>query len=98
MTAITLPHKERLEEIKKRLTVIGSKESSFTSIELLFYETLSISREYGNSILDNKLLANLKELEADQYKRTKEFYKKGHQRENAIKKFITRLRAIITHS
>ena len=96
MIAITPTHKVRLDEIKKKLALIGSRESSFISIELLYYETLSISRSYGDSILDNSLLANLKQLEVDQYKNTKAYYKKSSQREIAIKKFITRLRSILS--
>jgi DNA-binding NarL/FixJ family response regulator len=96
MLTITSTHKTRLDEIKKQLTLIGARESSFTRIELLFYESLSISRAYGESFLDNSFLANLKQLQAEQYQSTKAYFKKSSQREIAIKKFITRLKSIIS--
>ncbi len=96
MIAITPVHKNRLEEIKKQLSILGSSESSFVRVELLYYEALSISRDYGESILDNSLLANLKQLQAEQYQNTKAYFKKGSQREVAIKKFITKLKSILS--
>jgi hypothetical protein len=41
---ISTSHKQRFDEMKKKMTLIGNKEGSFTQIELLFYEALSISR------------------------------------------------------
>ena len=95
MTAISNIHKQRFDEIRKRLTVLGSKESSFLAVELLFYEALTIARTYGNDISENSLLANLKELESEEYKNTKAFFKKNTQREQVIRKFIYRLKEIL---
>lgn len=95
MTAITAIHKKRFEEMRKKLTILGSKESSFTAVELLFYEALTISRTYGNDVSDNTLLADLKQLENEEYKDTKAFFRKNTQREQVIRKFMHRLKEIL---
>ena len=88
-------HKQKLAEIYKRLNSLGSKESSFSTVESLFYEAINISRQYGNDVSENDLLASLKEVESTEYKLTQAHYKKSNQRELAIKKFMTRFRSKI---
>ena len=95
MSTITQPHKERFNEIRKKLGLIGSKESTFITVELLFYEAINISRTYGNDENDNKLLAAFKELEGDQYRHAKEFFRKSSQREYAIRQFIFRFKTVL---
>jgi hypothetical protein len=92
---IQTEHKQKLAEIYKRLNSLGSKESSFAAVESLFYEAISISRQYGNDLSDNKFLASLKEVELEEYKVTQGHFKKANQREIAIKKFMTRFKGKI---
>jgi hypothetical protein len=93
---ITYEHKQHLEEIKKRLSIIGSKEANFLKIELLFYEAIEIARAYGNDIQDNKLLSALKQIQAYQYQDTKSFFKKSSQREQVIRRFISSFKNVLS--
>jgi hypothetical protein len=87
--------KQRFEEIRKSLTEIGSKESAFVRIEQLFYEAINISRNYGNEVDSNKLLALFKNLEANQYQDTKAHFRKSSQREQVIKRFINQFKIVL---
>src|SRR4051794_15962312 len=89
-------HKHRFEEIKKSLTEIGSKEGNFIKVELLFYEVLTIAREYGDDVNENHLLAALKHLQGNQYEQTKAIFKKNTQREHVIRRFINELKNVLT--
>jgi hypothetical protein len=84
--------KQRFEEMRKSLTEIGPKESAFVRIEQLFYEAINISRNYGNEVTSNKLLALFKNLEANQYQDTKAHFRKSSQREQVIKRFINQFK------
>jgi hypothetical protein len=88
-------HHGRLAEIKKSLSLLGSKESSFLQVELLFYEALEIAREYGNDLNENSLLVHLKELQENEYQRTKEKTKKSTQREQFIRRFILQFKKVL---
>ncbi|HJW17852.1 MAG TPA: hypothetical protein VJ499_12060 [Flavisolibacter sp.] len=92
---LTEPHKKRLEEIRKEVTLLGSKESSFLKVELLFYEALSIAREYGNDARENPLLEDLKKVQESAYEKTNELYKKSSQREVSIRRFIVRFKKVL---
>jgi len=81
--------------MKRKLSLIGNKESSFTQVELLFYEALSISRTYGDDIAKNGLLAELKKIQTDQYQKTMELTRKN-RRELNIKHFITKLKTALS--
>jgi hypothetical protein len=85
----------RLEEIRGRLTVIGSRESSFTGVEILFYDAITAARELGGDNPDNQLLNELKDLERNEYQSTKQLFKKSSVREQAIRKFMVRLKRIL---
>ena len=76
-TVITVDHKKRFDEIKKRLTELGHKESSFVQVELLFYEVLSIAKGYGDDQKDNFLLYDMRRLQGDAYQNTKQLFKKN---------------------
>jgi hypothetical protein len=91
----TQQFKEKLDEIRKKLVVLGSKESNFMGVEMLFYDAITIARTYGNDSEDNKLLFALKELEAGAYSNTKSFFKKSHQREHVIRRFIVQFKNIL---
>jgi hypothetical protein len=93
---LTSRDKIRFKEIHKSLGVIGCREGSFVRVELLFYEALTISRTYGNDPNQNSLLAALKKLEAEAYKRANEKFPKSSQRETFIKRFIVQFKNILT--
>ncbi len=93
---ISRVHFLRFEEIKRSLSLLGPREGAFVKVELLFFEALSISRSYGEDLTENPLLANLKELQQEEYQKTKEATKKVSQREQMIRKFIVRLKRILT--
>lgn len=93
---ISTVHRQRLEEIRKSLQSIGYKESQFIKIELLFFEVLEISRTYGQDPEKNELLANLKNLQHDQYEKTKAATKKAGQREYSIRRFVVSLRKLLS--
>lgn len=94
--AISTEHKKAFEEMKKQLTLIGSREANYIKVELLFYEAMTLSRAYGESIEENNLLAALKQLQAAQYQTTKELFKKSSQREHAIKRFMNQFKIILS--
>ena len=93
---LTAEHVHRFEEIKRNLSLLGPRESAFVKVELLFFEALSIAREYGEDPSENSLLAALKEVQNDQYLKTKEATKKVNQREIHIKKFIVKLKRVLS--
>lgn len=82
-------HKERLKAICKDLSSMHTDERTFIKMELLFFEALTITREYGNDVQENHFLAELKQLQENEYARTQEKYSKSKQREHAIKNFKT---------
>ena len=85
---------KQLLEIRKKLSVYGSKESSFINVELLFYESLTLARTNADP-LSNELLAELKTLESTLYKNTRELYLKTNQKEVAIRKFMVQFKIIL---
>ena len=97
-TSISLAHKQRFEEIKKDLHAIGFRESSFLKVELLFFEALSISRVYGDDPHQNSLLSALKNVQYEQYEKTKEHTRKPGQRELHIRRFVVKLKKVLSAS
>jgi hypothetical protein len=89
------PHTKELEDIRKKLSETGWKESHFVSVELLFYESITIARSFGNDPSTNEFLAALKQLEANEYKSAKEFYRRSSQKEQAIRRFVMHLKTIL---
>ena len=92
------PSVQQLDDIRKQLALIGCKESSFITVELLFYDALTISRTSGDDPSSNQLLSDLKQLEGKQYKDTKELFRKSTQKEHAIKRFIVQFKLILTQA
>ena len=88
--------KGKLEEIRKQLLVVGNKESNFMGVEMLFYDAITLARSYSNDPENNYLLYQLKQLEAGAYSKTKNYFKKSHQREHVIRRFIVQFRNILT--
>lgn len=81
--------------MRKIILETGSKETTFSKIEQLFYEAMNISRSYGNEVSENKLLALFKKLEAEQYQMTTALFKKGSKREQAIKRFTNQFKSVL---
>src|SRR5689334_12670433 len=90
--AISNDHKKRFDEIKKRLYVLGNSETNFLQVELLFFEALSISRQYGQDPQVNSLLASLKQVQQTDYEKTQMPTHKKNQKETHIRLFISSLR------
>ncbi len=93
---ISAAHKTRFDEIRKKLSLLGSKESTFITVELLFYELLTIARSYSKEAEENQLLDQLKTLEVNEYKKTQLKYQKGSHREKAIRQFVNHLKQLLT--
>lgn len=93
---LSAAHKLQFEEIKKSLSAIGGKETTFVKVELLFFDAMSVARTYGDDVTENALLSALKELQANQYRETKLLYNKSVQREKAIRRFVSGLKSILT--
>jgi hypothetical protein len=91
-------HRRRFEEIRKSLQELGNKEAVFVKIELLFFEVLSIAKTYGEDLEQNSLLAALKNLQHDQYEKTKIATKKASERELAIRRFTVGLRKVLSET
>ena len=91
-------HRRRFEEIRKSLQELGNKEAVFVKIELLFFEVLSIAKTYGEDPEQNSLLAALKNLQHDQYEKTKIATKKASERELAIRRFTVGLRRVLSET
>jgi hypothetical protein len=89
---------KQLLEIRKKLSVFGSKESTFINVELLFYESLTIARLNADDPLSNELLGELKILESTLYKNTRELYLKTNQKEVAIRRFMVQFKLILATS
>jgi hypothetical protein len=93
---MSLEHKHQLEEIKRNLTAAGAKESSFTRVEILFYDAMTIARAYGDDIAENGFLAAFKKLQAAEYQQTKAHFNKSVQRERVIRRFINSLKIVLS--
>jgi len=96
LTSVSNIHSQRFEEIRKSLQELGYKESQFVKVELLFFEVVSISKTYGEDLEQNSLLAALKNLQHDQYEKTKIATRKASERESAIRRFVVGLRKILS--
>src|SRR5438045_2863181 len=92
MKSIEKAQKEELEKMKKRLSLINSKEGNFISAEILFYEAITFSRTLHPEAEENQLLASLKQIQAVEYRSAKELYPKSTMKEKAIKRFISRFK------
>lgn len=95
-TQLSPLHKKQLEQIRKDLTATGSKEGNFVRVELLFYQTLAIAKEYGTDERENGFLAALKQVQSNEYQQTKALFKKNTQRERVIARFMSSLKAVLS--
>jgi hypothetical protein len=89
---------KQLVEIRKKLSVFGSKEASFINVELLFYESLTLARNNSDDPLAAELLSDLKYLETTLYKNARELYLKTNQKEVAIRRFMVQFKLILANS
>ena len=96
ITPISKVHRVRLAEIRKSLQVLGCKEAQFLKIELLFFEALDISKNYTDDLDDNTLLAALKNVQNDQYQKTKIATRKASERELFIRRFVVGFRKALS--
>lgn len=96
-TVISTPHRRRLEEIRRTVGLLGCKESNFIRVELLFFEVLDLSREYGTETATNPLLADLLKLQEDQYEKTKAPTARRTQKEIVIRHFISGFKRILSY-
>jgi len=96
IASISSTHKTRLNEIRKTLHTLGSKEAQFLKIELLFFEALAISKTYTEDLDENTLLAALKQLQNDQYQKTKIATRKASERESSIRRFVVSFRKALS--
>ncbi len=96
ITSISKVHRVRLTEIRKSLQALGCKEAQFLKIELLFFEALDISRNYTDDLDDNTLLAALKNVQNDQYQKTKIATRKASERESSIRRFVVSFRKALS--
>lgn len=93
---VTVTDRSRLVAIRKSLDILGSKESSFLRVELLFFDALSIARAYGNDLHVNTILASLKNVQQGAYEKTKEVCKTSQQKERLIRQFIVQFKKSIS--
>lgn len=98
INSISHIHHLRFEKIRKELQTLGYKESEFVKVELLFFEVLTIAKTYGEDVEQNGLLAALKNLQHDQYEKTKIATKKASERELAIRRFVVGLRKVLSEA
>jgi len=87
-TPVSKIHRVRLNEIRKSLQTLGWKEAQLLKIELLFFEALDISRTYTDHLDENSLLAALKNVQNDQYQKTKIATRKASEHESSIRRFV----------
>lgn len=97
VNTLSKPHQKRFDEIKKSLGLLGCEESNFLKVELLFFEAITISRDYGSDPSTNELLASLKQLQEEQYKKSKEPTVRSSQKKLHIRQFVTGLKKILSH-
>lgn len=79
--------KKKITDVINSMRFIPNEESSFSRLELLFYNVLNIARTYGTDVQENAMLAGLKLIEENEYKHTQERFKKSRQRVVVIQKF-----------
>jgi hypothetical protein len=79
--------KAKLAAIHKALSLLPSTEHAFMKMESLFYDALSIARDYSTSDEKNSFLYNLLRLKEEEFKTAQEKYTKARQHEVAIKQF-----------
>ncbi len=88
-------HIERVKEILIRLTNTKSNESHFSEIENLFFEVISIVRIYGNDLVENKFLAQLKKLEINEYRLVQDRTLTKKNRETMIRRLKNSIKQIL---
>ena len=95
-TTFSTPDRNRFKEIKKNLVLLGPREHTFSKVELLFFEALDISREYGSNPEENNILAQLKRVQDEAYEKTKAHTQKSSQREVHIRRFMTQFKRVLS--
>lgn len=93
---ITTTDKKRLDAIRKDLGILGSRESTFLRVELLFYEALTLAKNYGENAQMNTLLGELRKVQAGAHEKTKEICRTSVQKERLIHQFIVQFKKAIS--
>ena len=76
----------RLKEISTKLKSFNCGQSSLISIELLFFDALSILRSIDNEEKQNTI-KSLLAIKENEYKRTQEYYRSVKTLEKTIRQF-----------
>ena len=77
---ITTADRKRFDAIRKDLDMLGSRESTFLKVELLFYEALNMAKTYEANVQLNTLLAALRQVQVGAYEKTKEVCRTSTQK------------------
>lgn len=95
MQVISNTDKRFFEDAKKQLTQFGSKECNFLKVEMLFYDTMKVARQYGDDLAENSLLAALKKLQLVGFAEAKTRCSRVTTQERLIKRFNGQFRAVL---
>ena len=93
----TVPY-NRLKAISTQLQSFDCKQSSLVLIENLFFEALSISRNYSQQLSQSHLIDDLLEIKENEYKRTQEYGKTTKAKEAQIRHFRYHLKKALDKS
>lgn len=88
----------RLKEISTQLQGLDCKQSSLILIETLFFEALSISRNYSQELGKSTLFDDLLLMKENEYKRAQDYYKSIRTKETNIRHFRFYLKKVLDRS
>ena len=95
MNKVLSTPQSRLKEISTKLKSFDCKQSSLVLIEALFFEALSISRNYPQELSKSTLFSDLIRLKENEYKRTQEYCKTIGTKETSIRHFRFYLKKVL---
>ena len=95
-TFLTSVHRKRFEEIRRKLTLLGNKENNFLQVQLLFYEALTIAKDYGDTEGASVLLTQLRQLEQNEFAKANVPTVKQNQKEGNIRHFVVGLKKVLS--
>ena len=94
---LTLPY-NRLKEISSQLQKFDCKQSSLVLLENLFFEALSLSRNYADEPGQSTLTYELMQMKENEYKRTQEYGKTIKTQESLIRNFRHKFKKVVDKS
>jgi len=92
---MSIEDEEKLLDVHTRLAVIPCTETSLIQIEVLFFDMLTILRQYQQSVKTETLLAELKNIHDNEYKLVQNKHLTVKNRVAAIRKFKNSFRQAI---